>query len=290
MELDTYIKIGLPVSLGLIMLSMGLTLRTLDFKRIADAPRAFLIGLSMQMLLPPLLAIVLLQLFQIPPVLAVGLLALSFSPGGATSNLFSYLARGDVALSITLTAVASFITPFTIPVLMELSLQTLMSENRDIIIPIGLTMKRLLIVTILPVLIGMMLRAFKPFWAERIQPLVHRFSMLLFLTVIVSIIINQWDNMPQFLNQVGLITTLMIILAMLLSFLLASWSKLNKQQIKTISIEVGMQNGGMALIVTQSVLNNSTMSIVPVVYGLIMLVPVILFVITTRQRETATAI
>jgi len=229
-------------------------------------------------------------LFHLPPVLAVGLLALSFSPGGATSNLFSYLARGDVALSITLTAVASFITPFTIPLLTELSLQTLMSENRDIIIPIGLTMKRLLIVTILPVLIGMTLRAFKPFWAERIQPLVHRFSMLLFLTVIISIIVNQWDNMPRFLNQVGLIVTVMIVLAMLLGFLIARWSKLNNQQVKTIAIEVGMQNGGMALIVTQSVLNNPTMSIVPVIYGLIMLIPVILFVITTRQRETATAI
>ena len=290
MELDTFIKIGLPVSLGLIMLSMGLTLRALDFKRIADAPRAFIIGLSAQMLAPPLLAIILLQLFHLPPVLAVGLLALSFSPGGATSNLFSYLARGDVALSITLTAVASFITPFTIPLLTELSLQTLMSENRDIIIPIGLTMKRLLIVTILPVLIGMTLRAFKPFWAERIQPLVHRFSMLLFLTVIISIIVNQWDNMPRFLNQVGLIVTVMIVLAMLLGFLIARWSKLNNQQVKTIAIEVGMQNGGMALIVTQSVLNNPTMSIVPVIYGLIMLIPVILFVITTRQRETATAI
>ncbi len=150
MELDIFIKIGLPVSLSLIMLSMGLILKVDDFKQVLSFPKAFVIGLSAQMLLVPLLALILLQVFKLPPLLAVGLLVLSFSPGGTTSNLFSYLAKGDVALSIALTATASLITPFTIPFLTEMALQFSMGENKEIVIPIGLTMKRLFLVTVVP--------------------------------------------------------------------------------------------------------------------------------------------
>ncbi len=289
MELDTFIQIGLPISLALIMLSMGMMLKTADFQRVIKHPKAFIIGLSAQMLLVPLIALALLQIFNLPPLLAVGLMILSFSPGGTTSNLFSYLAKGDVALSVTLTTVASFITPFSIPLLTELALQLQMGENREIIVPIGLTMKRLLVVTILPVVIGMAWRIFKPALADKIQPYIHKISVVLFLTVIFSIIIQQWSKMPDFLSQVGTITSLMIVIAMLFGYYIAKLTALNSQQVKTLSIEVGMQNGGMALIVTQGVLQNPTMSIVPVIYGLIMLIPVILFVLVSR-RETAPAI
>lgn len=289
MELDTFIQIGLPVSLGLIMLSMGLILKTTDFQRVAVQPKAFFIGLSAQMLLVPLIALLLLQVFNLPPLLAVGLLVLSFSPGGTTSNLFSYLAKGDVALSIALTTAASFITPFSIPLLTELALNMQLGENKDIVIPVGLTMKRLFIVTILPVIIGMAWRLFKPALADKVQPIINKVSVILFFSVIISIIISQWDKMPDFLREVGAITAAMIILAMLSGFYLAKLTRLGSQQRKTLSIEIGMQNGGMALIVTQSVLNNPSMSIVPVIYGLIMLVPVIVFALVSR-RETAPAI
>ena len=289
MELESFIQIGLPVSLGLIMLSMGMMLKTTDFQLVAKHPKAFFVGLTAQMLLVPLLALLLLQIFKLPPLLAVGLLILSFSPGGTTSNLFSYMAKGDIALSIALTTTASFITPFSIPLLTELAISMQMGENQNIIIPVGLTMKRLLIVTLLPVVIGMLLRIFKPILVEKIQPVIHRLSVVLFLSVIVSMIISQWDKMPEFLNQVGIIVMIMIILAMLIGYYIARLTGLNSQQVKTLSIEVGMQNGGMALIVTQGVLQNPTMSIVPVIYGLLMLIPVIIFVKVSR-RETAPAI
>jgi len=289
MELDTFIQIGLPISLGLIMLSMGMVLKTTDFQQVAKHPKAFFVGLSSQMLLVPLLALLLLQIFKLPPLLAVGLLVLSFSPGGTTSNLFSYMAKGDVALSIALTTAASFITPFSIPLLTELALNMQMGENKDIVIPVGPTMKRLFIVTILPVVIGMTWRLFKPALADKVQPFIHRISVILFLAVIFFMIISQWDKMPEFLNQVGIIVTIMIILAMLIGYYIARLTRLGSQQAKTLSIEVGMQNGGMALIVTQGVLNNPTMSIVPVIYGLLMLIPVIIFV-TISRRETAPAI
>jgi len=289
MELETFIQIGLPVSLGLIMLSMGLILKTADFQRVALQPKAFFIGLSAQMLLVPLIALLLLLVFKLPPLLAVGLLVLSFSPGGTTSNLFSYMAKGDVALSIALTTAASFITPFSIPLLTELALNMQLGENKDIVIPIGLTMKRLFIVTILPVVFGMAWRLFKPALADKVQPIINKISVVLFFSVIISIIISQWDKMPDLLSEVGTITTVMIILAMLSGFYLATLTRLDSQQRKTLSIEVGMQNGGMALIVTQGVLHNPSMSIVPVIYGLIMLVPVIVFALVSR-RETAPAI
>jgi BASS family bile acid:Na+ symporter len=288
MELALFIKIGLPVSLGLIMLSMGLMLKLSDFKHVLGYPRAFFIGLATQMLLVPLLALLLLQLFNLPPLLAVGLLVLSFSPGGTTSNLFSYLARGDVALSIALTACASLITPFTIPLLTELALQFSLGENKDIVIPVGLTIKRLFIVTVVPVVIGMNIKAFKPNWAEAIQPIIHKLSIVLFLAVIFSMVISQWDEMPTFLEQVGSITTVMIILAMLSGYFLAKLSRLDAKQIKTITIEVGMQNGGMALIVTQGVLDNPTMSIVPVIYGLLMLIPISLYILLVRNEAPIT--
>jgi len=293
MNLELFIKIGLPVSLGLIMLSMGLTLKGKDFQAIIKEPKAFMVGLSAQMLLVPLLAVLLLQVFKLPPILAVGLLILSFSPGGTTSNLFSYMAKGDVALSIALTAVASFITPFSIPLLTELALRSQLGENADIIIPIGLTMKRLFVVTIVPVVLGMTLRHIKPNWADKIQPLIHKFAVSLFLIVIFSMIYKLSGKMPKYLPQVATITSVMIILAMLAGFIISKLTRLTPKQIKTNTIEVGMQNGGMALIVTQGVLNNPQMSVVPVIYGLIMLIPVIIYVLISRRQahhETPSAI
>lgn len=289
MNLDSFIQIGLPVSLGLIMLSMGMMLKTADFQLVAKHPKAFFIGLSAQMLLVPLLALLLLQIFKLPPLLAVGLLILSFSPGGTTSNLFSYMAKGDVALSIALTTAASFITPFSIPFLTELALQSQLGENTNIIIPVGLTMKRLIVITIVPLILGMAFHYFRPIWSEKTQPYIHKIAITLFLAVIFSMIFKLSNKMPEFLPQVATVTSIMIIIALFLGYSIAKLAGLNSQQIRTTSIEVGMQNGGMALIVTQGVLNNPSMSMVPIIYGLIMLVPVILFVLISR-RETAPAI
>lgn len=289
MNLDTLIQIGLPISLGLIMLSMGLTLNVSDFGQVKRNPKAFVVGLSAQLILVPLLALILLQIFKLPPLFAMGLLILSFSPGGTTSNLFSYLARGDVALSIALTTTASIITPFSIPLLTELALQSQLGESTQIQIPLALTMKRLIIVTLLPVILGMALRYLKPNWANTMQPFIHKISVSMFLFVIVLMTYQLLNKMPEHIALVATVCSIMIIVSLSLGHVLSKLISLNSKQSKTISIEVGMQNGGMALIVTQSILNNTQMSMVPVIYGLIMLIPVILFVMISR-RETATAI
>lgn len=277
MELNLFIQIGLPVSLALIMFSLGLTIDRNDFSSLRSAPRPMLLGLSAQLLGVPLLALLIISLFELPPALAAGLMILSFCPGGVTSNWFSHMARANVPLSISLTVIASLITPFTIPLLSEFTLQGLMQDQRSVQIPLGLTMIRLLIVSVLPVLFGMLIRARFRALTDRWQAGIYRLSSLLFIAVISAIIMQQWHKLPDLLAQVGAASMSLILSGMLLGTLFGYAFKLSARNRRTISIEVGMQNGGMALIVTQNVLESPELSIVPVVYGLIMLLPIYVY-------------
>lgn len=288
MLLINYLAFGLPVSLALIMFNMGLLLRLADFQLVVSQPRAFITGLTAQMLVVPLIALLLLQIFTLSPELAIGLLILSFSPGGVTSNLFSHLARGDIALSVSLTATASFITPFTIPLLCELTLQMYQFGYQKIDLAVGLTIMRLLMITVLPILAGMLWCHLSSVSAAKIQPWIQRLSILIFLSVIAGIVNQHWNTMPYFLSQVGDVTIVMIIATMMSGYLLAKTFRLDQYQTRSISIEVGIQNAGMALVVSQTMLQNANMSIIPIIYGLLMLIPVLIFTLFSR-RETAAA-
>lgn len=284
MELDSFARFGLPVALILIMLSMGMTLSRADFKRVAIKPKAFVIGFIGQMLLPPLLAICLVTLLALPPELAVGLMVVSFCPSGTTSNLFSYLSGADVALSISLTTLASIVTPLTIPLLTAEVLEWQMGADGPVPFPVAKTMLQLAVVIILPVVAGMLWRFQAPDSCHRWQPAIHRFSVTLFLLVVAIIIFNQGENLPRYLAMAGTVCSLMVLAAMSLGWLIAQLGGLGDRQVKTISIEVGMQHGGMALIVTQGVLANPSMSVVPIMYGLLMLIPVLTLVLSNRWR------
>jgi len=277
MEMSQFIQIGLPISLALIMLSLGLTIHLSDFVQQLSLPRPLLAGLFAQLLLVPLLALIIVAVFDLPPTLAAGLMILSFCPGGVTSNWFSHMARGNVPLSISLTVIASLITPFTIPALSEFSLQVLMDDSRAVHIPPGLTMARLFIVSVLPVIIGIAIHERFAAISGRWQPLVYKLATGLFLSVIAAILLQQWTHLPELVAQSGIASLSMIVAGMSLGAFLAHSVKLNRSDRNTIAIEVGMQNGGMALIVTQNVLHSPELSIVPVIYGLIMLIPVYLF-------------
>jgi BASS family bile acid:Na+ symporter len=287
MELELFIRIGLPVSLATIMFSMGLALQPTDFQRVVAKPNAFFTGLGAQMLLLPLLALVLQWMFHLPPLLAVGLMVLSFCPGGTSSNLFSYIARGDVALSVALTAAASVITPFTIPILTEVALHSQLGESRQVSIPIILTMFRLLIVTIVPLSAGMLWNRLWSVSAEKAHVMLHRLSIALFALVIISIVVQQLGKSFGFFGQIGVVCAVMILAAFFTGYVISRLSGLDGFQRKTVVIEVGMQNGGMALIVTQGVLHNPTMSMVPIVYGLLMLVPAISIALLARNGRLA---
>lgn len=277
MELNQFIQIGLPVSLALIMLSLGLTILPVDFARQFTAPRAMLVGLAAQMLLVPTIALLVVMFFKLPPALAAGLMILSFCPGGVTSNWFSHMAGANVPLSISLTVIASLITPFSIPLLSEISLQALMGEKHDVHIPLGLTMMRLFVISVIPVLVGIVLHARFGAFTRRWQPLIYRFASYLFLAVISAILLQQWQRLPGFLAQSGLASLAVTLAGIFAGTLLARAQHLASRDIHTIAIEVGMQNGGMALVVTQTVLHSPPLSVVPVVYGLIMLLPIYIY-------------
>ena len=285
MELDPVIRTGLPVALFLIMLGMGMTLRVDDFARVAKEPRGFGVGFATQMLLPPTLAISLIVLFALPPELAVGLMVLSLCPSGTTSNLFSYLSDADVALSISLTAVASVVTPFTVPLLTELVLAWQLGDSQTVPFPVLTTMLQLAVIVLLPVTAGMLWRARAAQSCLRLQPMVQRVSIGMFALVILGIVVQQSDHLPRYLAMVGALCMVMVVAAMLGGWLVARGFGLAAKQRKTVGIEVGMQHGGMALVVTQGVLLNPTMSAVPLLYGLLMLLPVIALAVATQWRN-----
>lgn len=285
MELAPVIRIGLPIALFMVMLGMGMTLGLIDFRRVASQPRAFGLGFGAQFLLLPLLAVLLVLLFELPPELAVGLLVLSLCPSGTTSNLFSYLAKGDVALSISLTAVASVVTPFTVPLLTRWVLEWQLGDIRTIPFPVGKTMLQLAVVVLIPVVVGMVWKSRAPRSCGRFQPGVHRLSVAMFVAVIAAMVLDLRHQLPQFWALTGLVCVTMIVAAMALGWSIAKLGRLDVAQTRTISIEVGMQHGGMALIVTQGILQSPTMSIIPVMYGLLMLLPILALVFSVRVYE-----
>lgn len=285
MNLTTFTSLGLPLALALIMFSMGLSLRIAQFSPIIRRPRAVVVGLFGQLVCVPVLGYLIVLGSGLTGALAVGLMVLSFSPGGTTSNLFSMLAKGDVALSISLTALAGFLTPISLPLLTAWALQWQSGDTADINFPVALTIVRLVVVMLLPLALGMLWRQFWPAAAERVLRIVRPLGIGLFSCVIAAMVIQRWPVLGAWLAQLGGPVFTMILMALLMGWGLARMAGLGSEQRKTISIEVGMQNGGTALLVTQGVLNDSQMSSVPLLYGLMMLLPVLVMVWSGRREK-----
>lgn len=278
MTLAAYTAVGLPLALALIMFSMGVSLLPGAFLELTRQPRALFVGLFGQLVLVPLLAMIVIVVTGLSGSLAVGLLVLSFSPGGTTSNLFSYLAKGDVPLSVLMTAIAGVVTPFSLPLLTSWALQWQLGRGVDIDFPVGLTMLRLGLVVLLPLLLGMCWRYLRPDSASTASAVLRPAGMLAFASVIVVMVVQRWPVLGGWLEQLGLPVVLLLLVSLTTGWLLACAAGLGVQQCKTIGIEVGMQNGGMALLVTQGVLSDAQMSSVPLLYGLLMLLPVLVLV------------
>lgn len=271
MEQTFLSKVVLPLALFAIMFGMGLSLVKDDFRRVLKVPKAFAIGVACQMVLLPIVGFAVIKLFAIDqPEIAVGLMVLTFCPGGTTSNMFSYLAKGDVALSISLTAVVSLITPFTIPLLTALAMDNLMAADKAISLPLPKTIGILLGITVLPVSLGMLLRGKKPAIAAKADKPVKIFSVVFLVAIIAAIVKQNWAVLPGYFAQVGLATLTLNVVTMALGYIVARGSKLSKKQQITISMEVGIQNGTTALMVTGTLLANKVMTIAPAIYSLIM--------------------
>ncbi len=271
MQKSVLAEVVLPIALAIIMLGMGLSLVKADFKRVFKFPKAVVVGLVCQMVLLPVVGWGVVNLIELQqPELAVGLMVLTFCPGGATSNLLTFLARGDVALSITLTAVVSLITPFSIPILTAMVMSSLMGEGQAIALPIPKTIAALLLITIVPVGIGMLIKSKAPAFASRAEKPVKIASAVILLLIILALVKKNSAQLGNFFVQVGPSVLLLNVSTMAIGFFAARAAKLEHAKQVTIGMEVGIQNGTTAILVTQGLLGNSVMAISPAIYSLVM--------------------
>ena len=272
MQSNLFTTVLLPLALAIVMLGMGLSLLPVDFKRITRYPIAIAIGIACQILLLPLIAALIALVVPMQPEIAVGLIILAVCPGGPSSNLVTYLAKGDVALSVSLTAVSSVIAVFTIPLFANLALQYFLGTNAEIALPIGSTMLQIFLITLLPTVIGMAIRQQFPDTARRLEKQMSRLATGLLALIILLLLVSESSRLPGFLVQVGIGVVLLNLLAMLSGFLAGKVFRLSPAQQISIAIEVGIQNGTLAIAITAGLLNNPDMAVPAAVYSLFMYV------------------
>jgi BASS family bile acid:Na+ symporter len=270
MQSNLFTAVLLPLALAILMLGMGLSLVPEDFKRITRYPKAVAIGTVCQMLLLPLIGVLITLVVPMQPAIAVGLIVLSVCPGGPSSNLMTYLAKGDVALSVTLTALSSIATVFTIPIFTNLALQYFLGQSAAIALPIGHTMLQIFLITLLPTAIGMTIRHQFPNTAHRLEKQMSRLAVGLLALIIVLLLVREGSKLPGFLGQVGIGVLLLNLLATLTGFLVGKLFRLPLAQQICIAIEVGIQNGTLAIAITAGLLNNPDMAVPAAVYSLLM--------------------
>jgi len=272
MQSNLFTAVLLPLALAIVMLGMGLSLVPEDFKRITRYPKAVSVGTVCQVLLLPLIGALITLVVPMQPAIAVGLIVLAVCPGGPSSNLVTYLAKGDVALSVTLTAVSSIVTVFTIPLFTSLALQHFLGKSAAIALPIGSTMLQIFLITMLPTAIGMAIRHQFPDIARRLEKQMSRFAVGLLALIIVLVLVREGSKLPGFVVQVGIGVVPLNLLAMLAGFLAGKLFRLSPAQQICIAIEVGIQNGTLAITITAGLLNNPDMAVPAAVYSLLMYV------------------
>ncbi len=260
----------LPVTLAVITLGMGLSLTDRDFRNIFSQPKAVITGICCQMILLPLIAYLIARSVDIDPMFKVGLMIIAACPGGATSNLITYLLRGNVALSISMTAINSLITLVSIPVIITLSLETFIHEDAAIRLNIGETVIKVFMITLLPAFAGTRIRKWKPLVADWLeQPLRIVLPLLLFIIFAGVIFIDHGAESATIrdFKQIFPHALLLNFAAMVTGLLVARMLRLGVKNQFTISIEVGLQNSALAIFVSATLLNSHAMALVPVVYG-----------------------
>ncbi len=271
METNYLTDIMLPVSLAIIMLGMGLSLVPYDFKRVLIYPKATAIGILNQLILLPIVGFILLYIFRLDsPELAVGIMVLAACPGGPTSNLIAHISKGDTALSITLTAISSLIAVITIPLIVNLSLAHFMDVGQYVPLPILDTIIKLMIITLLPVAVGMFIRARFVGFADRMNKPVKIVSGILLFVIILAAVMTNKDIFVQSFKDVGPIALALNVVMLLIGYYSSRWLKLNTAQSITISIESGIQNGTLGITIASTLLHNNVIAISPAIYSLIM--------------------
>ncbi|WP_166266637.1 bile acid:sodium symporter family protein [Marinobacter caseinilyticus] len=276
-----------PISLFLIMLGMGLSLVPDDFRRVVSYPKAVAIGLTCQLLLLPLIGFGLANVMPLSPELAVGVMLLAVCPGGTTSNLYAHIGRGDVALSVTLTAVASVVTVFTIPFIINGSLVYFLGESERITLPVAKTMASLVVLTVVPITIGMVIRRFKPGLATAVEHRVKYFAVIFLALLIAFLVYQQRDTFVDSVISAGPVALFLNMSTMLIGYYSARLFALNRPQSISITLEVGLQNSGLAMVLALGMLNNYAMSLAPAIYTGVMFITAGILVYALGHRGVA---
>ncbi|MFO0673561.1 MAG: bile acid:sodium symporter family protein [Polyangiaceae bacterium] len=286
MQSNVITAVFLPVALGVIMLGLGLSLTLADFRRVLVHPRAVIVGLVCQTLLLPLVCFGIARAFALPPELAVGLMLLAASPGGATANLFSHLAKGDVALNITLTAVNSLVSLFTMPLIVSVSLAAFLGEDRSVPLSAAKIIQ-VFVIVLGPVAIGMLVRARRIDLAKRLDRPVRILSALFLALVIAATVAKERANLGDYFRQVGLAALAFNLASMAVGFFVPRAARIVRRQSIAIAMEIGIHNGTLAIAIASTVLGRGTMAIPAAIYSLIMFVTAAVFGFLVQRRAAA---
>ncbi len=266
-------QIFLPISLAIIMFGMGLTLIANDFGRLFIYPKEVLIGLFNQLIFLPLIGFLIILLFDLDSSMAIGIMIISLCPGGPTSNLITQVARGNIGLSVTLTALASLITVFTIPIILSEAISYFTGETDVIIeLPVVQTMLQILVITVIPVSIGMVIRKKNEAFALRMERPMRIASTVLFIIIFLLVMIANKDLIVQAMKKVGLATLLLNISTMVLGYLTAKFFGIKGKSQISITIESGIQNGTLAFVIATTILNNVEMGLPTGAYSIWMFI------------------
>ena len=273
-----------PIALALIMLTLGLGLTTSDFTRVIKRPKDFLIGLICQVILLPIIAFVLIKILNVQSALALGVMIIAAAPGGVTSNILTKFANGDVALSVSLTAIISLLSILTVPfiVIKSADLLDINYLSKEISMS-GISIKMFLVVT-LPVVIGMLIRKFAQNFILNRTALIEKISLTLFMIVFISIWLEEWDNIIMYISRAGVITLILNVTMMVLGFYVAKIFTSGIEQRKCISLECGLQNGTLAVFVSSQLFDEKIYMIPTAAYALIMFVTSLIFVFIVRKN------
>ncbi|NQX81988.1 MAG: bile acid:sodium symporter family protein [Flavobacteriaceae bacterium] len=270
MESSVLTSVILPLALAIIMLGMGMSLVIDDFKRVFKYPKAAFLGLTNQLVVLPLIGFALVVAFDLPMVMAIGIMLIASCPGGATSNLITHVCKGDIALSISLTAVTSMLTVFTIPVILSFSFGYFSNESNTIELPIIKTIVQIMVITIIPISIGMIIRHYKEKFALNMEKTMRIASTVIFSIVLLGIILANKNSLIPYFKQIGIVALLLNITTMCIGYFSSKLLKLNLKQKISITIESGIQNGTLAIVIATTILEQVDMSIPAAVYSLIM--------------------
>ena len=280
MEIVTKIA---PIALALIMLGLGLGLTIQDFLRILKQPKDFFIGFVCQLIVLPIIAFLLIKILNTPLELALGVMIIAAAPGGVTSNVLTKFANGDVALSVSLTAIISLISIFTVPFIVFKSADLFQVSylSKDISM-LGISLKMFLVVT-LPVIIGMLIRKFATNFIISKTKIIQKISIILFVFVFLAIWVEEWDRIVSFLVRAGSITLTLNIIMMVVGYYVAKFLASGVEQRKCISLECGLQNGTLAVFVSTQLFDEIVYLVPTAAYALIMFITSLIFVYFVRK-------